>query len=446
MNPYASYRRTGLQWPNVVPEHWRVKRVKHFARHTTGWTPPTGDRASYEGINPWANIGDLGARVLTETQNFISDEAARAAGIVASPVGSLLFSFKLSVGQVSIAGVPLYTNEAIATFLPVDGYVVAWAAYAFPVFIPENCATNIYGAKLLNQQRINDATVVLPPVDEQRAIAHYLDAETKRIDALIQEKDGLLALLSESKQSLINELLSGERLPGKPSGCEWAPHLPHGWALKRLKHLGQVRSGVAKGKDYAGQRTVEVPYLRVANVQDGHLDLEDVAMIEVAADDLPRYLLRSGDVLMNEGGDYDKLGRGAVWHGEVTPCIHQNHVFAVRPVEDGLSEWVAATTQTRYAKFYFMNNAKQSTNLASISQTNIKELPVLLPPLAQRAAILTTVREQTARIDNLIRHTTEEIALLKELRAATIADAVLGRVDVRIAGVAATTTPNNPSV
>ncbi|MBK8113107.1 MAG: restriction endonuclease subunit S [Candidatus Accumulibacter sp.] len=138
MKPYASYKASGVPWLGDVPVHWEVKKAKHITHHTTGWTPPTGDSASYEGNNPWATIGDLGEPTITETRNSISDEAVQKAGIVCSPPGSLLFSFKLSVGQVSIAGMPLFTNEAIATFLPTDDYVVAWAFYAFPAFIPEN--------------------------------------------------------------------------------------------------------------------------------------------------------------------------------------------------------------------------------------------------------------------------------------------------------------------
>jgi type I restriction enzyme S subunit len=203
--------------------------------------------------------------------------------------------------------------------------------------------------------------------------------------------------------------------------------------LKKLKHLANVRSGLAKGKDSDGKETVEMPYLRVANVQDGHLDLREVSTIPVEVNAIERYSLQEGDVLMNEGGDYDKVGRGAVWTGEISPCLHQNHVFAVRPIERDLSEWIAAVSQTQYAKFYFMNNAKQSTNLASISQGNVKELPILLPPKTERDRLLKQLQSEQTALNKLITHTQEEITLLKELRAATIADAVLGRVDVRTA-------------
>jgi type I restriction enzyme S subunit len=171
--------------------------------------------------------------------------------------------------------------------------------------------------------------------------------------------------------------------------------------------------------------------MRVANVQDGHLDLSDVANIEVAIGDVERFSLVADDVLMNEGGDYDKLGRGAVWTGQISPCLHQNHVFAVRLDDPTWAPWVAALTRAAYAKFYFMNNSKQSTNLASISQTNVKELPVALPPVSDRDGLLATLNEDLGRISTLSGHVDEELTHLAELRSATITEAVLGRVDVR---------------
>ncbi|GAB2730676.1 hypothetical protein GCM10027019_07500 [Melaminivora jejuensis] len=238
-------------------------------------------------------------------------------------------------------------------------------------------------------------------------------------------------MLREARFNRISELISGDGLPGRATDNPWVPQLPDGWWLKRLKHLAQVRSGLAQGKDTGDRPTVELPYLRVANVQEGRLDLREITTMPVEVDAVERFSLLAGDVLMNEGGDYDKVGRGAVWTGEISHCLHQNHVFAVRPMQQDLSEWLAAITQTQYAKFYFMNNAKQSTNLASISQANVKELPVLLPPKELRDALLEKMKAEVTAFDTLITHTQEAIALLKELRAATIADAVLGRVDVR---------------
>lgn len=209
----------------------------------------------------------------------------------------------------------------------------------------------------------------------------------------------------------------------KDSGVEWLGAVPANWTVTRLKFIAHVQSGVAKGKDNTGQRTIVVPYLRVANVQCGYLDLAEVATIEIPADDLPRYRLRTGDVLMNAGGDFDKLGRGHVWDGSIDPCIHQNHVFAVRPF--GISpEWLNLVTGSAYAQFYFMSRSKQSTNLASISSTNVMELPVVLPPAKEQAAITGFLAREVAKIDTLIAEQQRLMELLTEKRQAVIAHAV----------------------
>lgn len=217
----------------------------------------------------------------------------------------------------------------------------------------------------------------------------------------------------------------------KDSGVEWLGRVPEHWQTKRLKHIANVQTGVAKGKDNQGKDTIVVPYLRVANVQDGYLSLDDVATIEIPREDLVRYSLQPGDVLMNEGGDFDKLGRGSVWQGEIEPCIHQNHVFAVRPTAVP-SAWLNAFTGSLAAQFYFMGRAKQSTNLASISSSNIMELPVAMPPAAEVDLLLAHLDRETARIDALIEKKTRFIELLREKRQALITLAVTKGLDPNV--------------
>lgn len=217
----------------------------------------------------------------------------------------------------------------------------------------------------------------------------------------------------------------------KDSGVEWLGWVPEHWQIKRLKHIANVQTGVAKGKDNEGKDTVEVPYLRVANVQDGYLLLDDVATIEIPREDLTRYSLQPGDVLMNEGGDFDKLGRGSVWQGEIEPCIHQNHVFAVRPTAVS-SAWLNAFTGSLAAQFYFMGRAKQSTNLASISSSNIMELPVAMPPATEVDLLLAHLDRETVRIDALIEKKTRFIELLREKRHALITHAVTKGLDPNV--------------
>lgn len=163
--------------------------------------------------------------------------------------------------------------------------------------------------------------------------------------------------------------------------------VPEGWGRKPLSEVADVRTGIAKGKT-GFKDPIEVPYLRVANVQDSHIDLSEVKTIQIEKDKLERYSLKAGDVLMTEGGDFDKLGRGDVWGGQVDPCLHQNHVFAVRVNPDILlPRFLASLSASHYGKNYFLSCAKKSTNLASLNSTQLKEFPVLVPPLSEQKKI-----------------------------------------------------------
>ncbi|PNI06239.1 restriction endonuclease subunit S [Vibrio diazotrophicus] len=197
--------------------------------------------------------------------------------------------------------------------------------------------------------------------------------------------------------------------------------VPNGWNRKPLLKVADIRTGVAKGKKGL-KDPIQVPYLRVANVQDGHIDLSEVKTIEIERHQLERYSLQAGDVLMTEGGDFDKLGRGDVWQGQISPCLNQNHVFAVRTDHKILLPYfLAALSGSSYGKTYFLSCAKRSTNLASINSTQLKEFPVLLPPLPEQqkiAKILSTWDKTIATTEKLIATSQQQKkALMQQLLA-----------------------------
>ena len=161
-------------------------------------------------------------------------------------------------------------------------------------------------------------------------------------------------------------------------------NLPSGWKWKHLEKVAAIQTGIAKNQN-SEPETIELPYLRVANVQDGYLDLSEIKNINIHKDKINRYRLENGDVLLTEGGDFDKLGRGAVWEGQIQDCLHQNHVFAVRPDKHQLlPSFLSAQTGSSYGKKYFLRCSKQSTNLASINSSQLKAFPVLLPPFPEQ--------------------------------------------------------------
>lgn len=182
----------------------------------------------------------------------------------------------------------------------------------------------------------------------------------------------------------------------------------------RLGYLAVIQSGITvdANRDH-GSDSVTLPYLRVANVQDGHLDLGTITEIRVPRAVARSAMLRRGDVLMTEGGDLDKLGRGTVWNGEIENCLHQNHVFAVRPERGRLMpEYLALITQTAYARAYFESTGTKTTNLALTSSSKIRNFRIPFVDLDEQCRIISFLGVETARIDRMARLRTSQMEAL----------------------------------
>ncbi|WP_226858347.1 restriction endonuclease subunit S [Diaphorobacter aerolatus] len=164
---------------------------------------------------------------------------------------------------------------------------------------------------------------------------------------------------------------------------------PEHWAVAAFDEVAVVIGGVTKGRDLRGKPVVMCPYLAVANVQRGYFKLEHLKSIEIAEDELPKYLVHEGDLLITEGGDWDKVGRTAIWQGGVEKCLHQNHVFKARvPSEKLLKAWVELVFNSGIGRDYFAGASKQTTNLASINMTQLRSFPLPIPPVDEQRRIL----------------------------------------------------------
>jgi len=164
----------------------------------------------------------------------------------------------------------------------------------------------------------------------------------------------------------------------------------------RLGSIAQVAGGLALGRSVSEREGVEVPYLRVANVQDGYIDTSEMKSVRVLPGEIERYRIRKGDLLLTEGGDLDKLGRGAVWDGRIPVCLHQNHLFRVRSDRNVvLPEYLSLYVSSQWGKRYFLGAAKQTTNLATISSSQLKSMPIPCPELRIQRKILRILDSMT---------------------------------------------------
>lgn len=259
------------------------------------------------------------------------------------------------------------------------------------------------------------------------------------LDSAIEKTEALITKYQQIKAGLMHDLFTrgvtanGKLRPPREQAPELYHETPIGWIPMEWKiillgALAEIISGVTLGAKSEISDGIEVPYLRVANVQDGYLDLTEVKTIRVSRSQFEKLQLRLGDVLMNEGGDFDKLGRGSVWQEEIKPCIHQNHVFRVRPRDGQLrSYFLAFWSQSEMGKKYFVLNSKQSTNLASINSTQLNRFPVVLPSSIEQERIEARIVALNGYADSLV----QELANLRQQKTGLMHDLLTGKVRVK---------------
>ncbi|NIA31965.1 MAG: hypothetical protein GWP06_18910, partial [Actinobacteria bacterium] len=276
--------------------------------------------------------------------------------------------------------------------------------------------------------------IPIPEKKIQDRIANFLDQKTAEIDKAVAKKQRLIELLKEQKAILINQAVTRGMNPDAPmrdSGVGWIGEIPAHWEVKKLKYFSEVQSGITLGKLYSENTLISVPYLRVANVQDGYFKLDDVAELQLPRRIITQYLVRVGDILVTEGGDIDKLGRGNVWTGEIENCIHQNHIFAIRVKQNIASEYfISLATGVDYGRRYFTHTANKTTNLASTNRTKLGNFPIALPPINEQLSIVEYANGINSKYDLLIKIVQKEMSHLNEFKQTIISNAVTGKIKI----------------
>ena len=287
----------------------------------------------------------------------------------------------------------------------------------------------------LNWDGLKYIKILLPPQHEQDRISVFLNQKTLEIDSMLSKTISSIEEYKKLKQAVITQAVTkgmrGER-EMKDSGVEWIGEIPKEWRKTQLRHCATIKSGITLGKSYSKDTVlIERPYLRVANVQGGYGDLNDLATIEVTPDEDLKYRLHSGDVLMTEGGDRDKLGRGCVWHGEIEPCLHQNHVFAVQTNETVLlPEFLEYLTASDVGRSYFDVTAIKTTNLACTSSSKVLAFAIPLPPIEEQIEIVGFIKKRSLELNKLIMKKELLVQELENYKKSLIYEVVTGKREV----------------
>lgn len=405
-----------------VPNGWTKMPLPYIASYTTGFTPPTGRAELYGEDYPWANISDLdGRKTIAETQKGLSHLAIKENPKQRpAPSGSLLFSFKLSIGNVAISEKDIYTNEAIAAFVPQNNLNIRFAYYAFPIFLPVFSQTNIYGAELLGGARFERAQVLLPPLSEQERIADYLDVETAEIDQMVTHLEELIEEYERREASTIREKMGESRELAFESGNSALPDLGYETVL--------TRRGISPAY-LEDENDDAVPSVRVLNqkcVRSGsRIDYSFARRNDLSKKSVAEELLiRPGDVLINSTGT-GTLGRTALVREVSEPTTIDSHVTLVRS---------KSSVEHRFLGYFMLSSedilvleSRGSTNQIELSQNTISWLEFPLPPLDEQRRIADYLDEETARIDKLKSTATELRHELLARRKALITEVVTGQ-------------------
>ena len=316
-------------------------------------------------------------------------------------------------------------------------------------------------------QYIEKSKIPLPPLPEQRAIVSKIEQLFSDLDNGIENFKKAQEQLKHYRQSVLKNACEGKLVPTEAElACaegrdyepanvllarilkerreKWngrgkykepaAPNtnglslLPEGWCWVRLDSLAALKGGITKDQNRKVADARKIPYLRVANVQRGYLDLSEIKKIEAKESVISELLLKPGDILFNEGGDRDKLGRGCIWNGELEECIYQNHIFRARIYSSDSSNKIISWFGNTFGQRYFMKEGKQTTNLASINLTKLSAFPVPLSPLTEQCRIVSEVERRLSLCDKMEATIAESLKKAESLRQSILKKAFEGKL------------------
>lgn len=436
-------------WLHTKPTDWRNDRLKDVVPLILGGgTPSSSDPDCWDdGDIVWITPTDFSRNgnrpEIVDSERKITEVGLKLSAATLLPANTVVMASRATIGAVRIAGKELATNQGFVSFVCNDSVLhYRFLYYVISGFLGDYFAEIAPGTTFseISRGKAKQEAVAFPRREEQQRIAAYLDASCAAIDAAVAAKHRQLETLDALRKSIIQRAVTrgiSAHVALESTGNAWMEQIPRGWKLVCLKRIAEIQGGLTLGKQYEGP-LIERPYLRVGNVQDGHLDLADVSVIELPASVAAGVELRPNDVLMTEGGDLDKLGRGYLWKGEIPGCLHQNHIFAVRCfLHKLMPTFLAHVTAARYGRDYFEATGKKTTNLANTNTTKVGEFPIPLPPLTEQEAICNHLEEKLGELKRIVTSIETQISTLAAYRKSLIHECVTGQRRITEADVTA---------
>ena len=346
-----------------------MAKLGDIATIQSGGTPARSIAEYWEdGTIPWVKISDIKSKHLNQTEEMITEVGLENSSAKIFPKGTILYTIFATLGETSILDINAATNQAIAGISITDSRVLP--DYLYYYLLSQKIHVQKIGRGVaqnnINMKLLRDFDVPLPSKEAQLNIIEQLNRVTELLFLRKQQLTKLDELIKARFVEMFGDMLL--------NSLEW-PEKP-------LEGLADIVSGITKGRKTTETGLIEVPYMAVSNVKSGYIDWTTIKTILATKQEIEQYRLMPDDILMTEGGDPDKVGRGAIIKNPLKDSIHQNHIFRVRlDKSELLPAYFAEYLQHQKAKRYFLGCAKQTTGIASINMRQLRALPVLIPPL-----------------------------------------------------------------
>lgn len=446
---YSAYRRSGFSWLGSVPSHWAVYPLKRELEFITsgsrGWAEHYADEGAL-----FIRIGNLTRDSikldLSDIQRVAVPDGAEGERTRVRP-GDLLFSITAYLGSVAVVPDGLehaFVSQHVALARLKAGNVMpAWAAHVAASTLGKTfLETRGYGGTKvqLSLDDVAELVVPVPPLDEQASIATFLDRETEKIDALIAEQERLLALLAEKRQAVISHVVTkglNPVAPMKDSGVAWLEEVPAHWRVASLARVTRERcdgpfgSGI-KSSHYTDQGALVI---RLQNIRAGRFSMGEPVYLDADyfQSELQGHAVTGGDVLIaGLGDDNNLLGRACVAPDNLGPALVKADCFRFRLIEEMCPEFVAYQLSAGAA--FDAGRLATGATRSRMPLGTMAGRVVAFPPREEQEKISSKITEVLKGLDYLASEAETGIALLQERRAALIAAAVTGQIDVRAVG------------
>lgn len=403
---------------------WEWKKLGDLYPISMGKTPPRADKSCWdpkkETNNVWVSIADISANennVIYDTKEYISNKAAK--NITKVEKDSLLLSFKLTIGKMAFAGVPLYTNEAIVNFPPKKGLSLAYLHKYFLYYDWEKSCegdTKVKG-KTLNKEKLKNIDVLLPPLDEQERIVKVLDDAFEKIDAIKTTAETNLQNAKDLFQTtLANELsITDEKIK-------------QGWEEKTLSSIANIISGFAfSSKSFTTSGDYQV--IRMGNLKQNEIRLYEkpVFVSNINQNILSKSLLKENDLIVSQTGTKGKRDYGFVARITEKNLLLNQRCACIRfSNKTYFPSLFLYFSYTEHYKNQFFAKEGGTVGQGNVGIDALKNMQIPLPPLSIQKQIVAKLDSLSEKVKQLESNYKQVLADCDELKKALLKQAFEG--------------------